>query len=426
MTEQENTSVEPGFPRELLSQPIAARYAYFEKKLIAHPLLKVAYDKLLSTIYQPAGASLIWAIGPTGVGKTTLLRKIVKQLIEDAMKDMERNPGYLPVANIGLQDVSTERGSFDWKDFFKCFLQALNEPLIERKIDYASLTGPLQKSLRRASTLADLRSAAKECVHNRRPIAVIIDEAQHFKKVGSGRRLLDQMDNIKALAETTGIPHVLIGTYELLDLTNLSGQLSRRSSHIYLPRYQCENAEDLEAFRNMLMMFQRHLPLPKEPNLVDRYEYFYDGCVGCIGVLKDWLCRALNEALENNDKTLTKQCLKNHEKSTLELMNMVREISQGEGSLKEKPKDLAELRRLLGWKTVAAKKQEKQKTGTVGSEQREQVGGESHDDQQADAQTGLQTQKSAPRQPKPKQQKRGVGQRNPKRDPVGQQKNEEE
>src|SRR5712692_9791582 len=122
MAEQENASVDPGFPRELLSQPIAARYAYFEKKLVAHPLLKEAYDKLLRTIYQPAGASLIWAIGPTGVGKTTILRKIVKQIIEDAMKDMERDPGYLPVVNIGLQDVSTERGTFDWKDFFKCFL----------------------------------------------------------------------------------------------------------------------------------------------------------------------------------------------------------------------------------------------------------------------------------------------------------------
>ena len=426
MAEQDNASAAPGFPRELLSQPIAVRYDYFAKKLIAHPLLKESYDKLLRTIYQPAGASLIWAIGPTGVGKTTLLWKIVKQLIEDAMKAMESDPGFFPVVNIGLQDVSTERGIFDWKDFFDCFLKALNEPLIERKIDYASLAGPLQKSLRRTSTLADLRGAARECVRNRRPIAVIIDEAQHFKKVGSGRRLHDQMDSIKALAETTGVPHVLIGTYELLDLTNLSGQLSRRSSPLHLPRYRCEKAEDLEAFRNMLMMFQRHLPLPKEPNLVDRYEYFYDGCVGCIGVLKDWLCRALSEALENNDKTLTKKCLANHAKSTLELMNMIREISQGEGSLKDKPQDRAELRRLLGWETASVTKQKQQTAGATGSGQGEQTGGESHGSQQADAQTGLQKQEGAPGQPKPKQQQKGVGRRKPKRDPVGQPKNEEE
>ena len=156
------------------------------------------------------------------------------------------------------------------------------------------------------------------------------------------------------------------------------------------------------------------------------YEYFYDGCVGCIGVLKDWLCRALNEALENNDKTLTKKCLANHANSTLELMNMIREISQGEGSLKDKPQDRAELRRLLGWETASVTEQKQQTAGATGSGQGEQAGGESHGSQQADAQTGLQKQEGAPGQPKPKQQQKGVGRRKPKRDPVGQPKNEEE
>ena len=418
MSEQNTSSVEVGFPHELLSQPIAVRNAYFDKKLIAHPLLKNAYDKLLSTIYQPAGASLIWAIGPTGVGKTTLHRKVVSQLIADAMKDMESDPGYMPVVSLGLQDVSTERGSFDWKDFFKCILHAQNEPLIDRKIDYNPSLGPLQKSLRRTSTLADLRSAARECIHNRRPIAIIIDEAQHFKKVASGKNFLYQMDNIKALAETTGVVHVLVGTYELLELLNLSGQLSRRSSQIHLPRYRCEIPDDLKAFQNMLMMFQRHLPLSKEPNLVDHYEYFYDNCVGCIGVLKDWLRRALGEALEEENKTLTMKCLKNHEKSTHELMNMMQEISLGEQYLKEDSKDRAELRKLLGWDKVNAKKQ---KSGAANSPQEEQIAEEAHPEhgEQLSTQSKSRTQEQITKQSKPKQKKENVGQRKAQRDLVG-------
>src|SRR5258708_27736727 len=134
MTEQGIPREEPGVPPEILSQPMAAKLAYFENKLIAHPLLKDAYDKLLHTIYHPAGASIIWMVGPTGVGKTTLLRKTVKQMIENARQDMEADPGFLPLVSVGLQDVSAERGIFDWKDFFKCILQAQNEPLIEKKI----------------------------------------------------------------------------------------------------------------------------------------------------------------------------------------------------------------------------------------------------------------------------------------------------
>ncbi len=399
MTEQHKPPEDAGFPPEILTQPMAAKLAYFQNKLIAHPLLKDAYDKLLHTIYYPAGSSIIWVVGPTGVGKTTLLRKTVKQMIENARQDMVDDPGFLPLVSVGLQDVSAERGIFDWKDFFKCLLRAQNEPLIENKINYDPSLGPLQKSLRRTSTLADLRGAVKECFRNRRPRVIFLDEAQHFKKVGSGYSYKNQMDNIKSLAEMTNAIYVLVGTYELLDLTRLSGQLCRRSTQIHLPRYRCEKPADLEAFINMLMMFQRSLPLPKAPNLVDHYEYFYDGCVGCIGVLKDWLQSALGEALEDNAKTLTMPCLKRHEKSVHDLMNMLLEIDKGERFLAESKKDRDELHRLLGWKTAAVKKQ---KTGGT--------------ERSADQETP--TQEQASQQSQPKQKKGRVGQRKEKRDRV--------
>ena len=56
----------------------------------------------------------------------------------------------------------------------------------------------------------------------------------------SGRRLLDQMDNLKSLANMTNTVHVLIGTYDLLGLMNSSAQLSRRSIEIHFPRYHAE------------------------------------------------------------------------------------------------------------------------------------------------------------------------------------------
>ena len=59
-----------------------------------------------------------------------------------------------------------------------------------------------------------------------------MDEAQHLKKFASGRRLLDQMDILKSLASLTDTIHVLIGTYELLGLADLSAQLNRRSREI--------------------------------------------------------------------------------------------------------------------------------------------------------------------------------------------------
>src|SRR5260370_40844376 len=116
MTEQHKPPEDAGFPPEILTQPMAAKLAYFQNKLIAHPLLKDAYDKLLHTIYYPAGSSIIWVVGPTEVGKTTLLRKTVKQIIEKARQEMVDDPGFLQLVSAVLQDVSAERGIFDWKD----------------------------------------------------------------------------------------------------------------------------------------------------------------------------------------------------------------------------------------------------------------------------------------------------------------------
>ena len=82
-----------GFPRELLKQPIEARRHYFEKKVVAHQHLKQVYEDLLHAVRYPAGTSLIWVVGPTGVGKTTLLQRLVKPLIEDAQNPAQQSPG---------------------------------------------------------------------------------------------------------------------------------------------------------------------------------------------------------------------------------------------------------------------------------------------------------------------------------------------
>jgi hypothetical protein len=94
-------------------------------------------------------------------------------------------------------------------------------------------------------------------------------------------------NTIKSIANLSQITHVLTGTYELMMLRHLNGQLSRRSVDIEFNRYLSDNPEHREAFINCLWTFQQHLPLPKTPELVDQWDYFYERSIGCVGVLKD-------------------------------------------------------------------------------------------------------------------------------------------
>jgi hypothetical protein len=48
------------------------------------------------------------------------------------------------------------------------------------------------------------------------------------------------------MTNVTGVLHILIGTYELLNFRNLSGQASRRGLDLHFPRYLFQHEQDLD------------------------------------------------------------------------------------------------------------------------------------------------------------------------------------
>lgn len=371
-----------GFPPELLERSAAERLAYFQGKIVAHPHLKQAHLALLNAIRQPGDASLVLVFGPTGVGKTTLRLRIEQQLCEDLRNAVEPEPGRVGVAS--MEVVSPDSGDFRWKDYYLRALKALDDPFLEQRIDYRV------RNIRRSGdgelvvgphvSIADMRRALEQALYYRRPMAFLMDEAQHLKKIAGGRRLLDQMDVLKSLASLTGIVHVLIGTYDLLGLANLSAQLNRRSIEIHFPRYHAENSHEWSIFQSALLTFQRHLPLAKEPDLVGYSEFIYERSVGCIGILKSWLGRALAAALEKSADTLTIQHLERSAEPLRKLLRMAREIQEGENTLVEQASQQAELHRLLGMPQKSERTNDYKTSKSVGKRKpvRDPIGSSDH------------------------------------------------
>src|SRR6266571_2053736 len=321
-----------GFPRELLERSIGERLHYFDKVVIAHQILKQTFDGLLHAIRYPASASIILVFGPTGVGKTTLRQQLERQLIKDALTKPDANPGHIPV--VGMEAVSPDSGNFNWRDYYIRALRALDEPMLEHKITY-EVRGIHRDErgkliIESNATAPDMRRVLEKCLQYRQPQAFIVDEAQHFQIMASGERLLDQMNSLKSLASLTKTVHVLVGTYDLLELTKLNAQLSRRTIKIHFPRYRADNEDDFKEFRKLLRTFQRYLPLPEEPDLETHADYFYDQCLGCIGMLKSWLHRTLAAVLELNQPTLTQELWEKQTEAPGTLLSMFDEISSGE------------------------------------------------------------------------------------------------
>ena len=331
------------FPPDLLHQPPTDRLTWFRQKVIRHPHLDAAFQAVQEAIRYPAGTSVIFIIGATGIGKTTLRLRLEQQLISDLLPTLTDDPSRVPV--VSVEALAPEHGNFNWRDYYLRALHALEEPLLEHKRPRPG-EEPRTK-LQRAAAPA-LRRALEQALHHRRPLAFLLDEAQHLKNVSSERRLLDQMDTLKSLAQTTGTLHVLFGTYEVLALTNLSAQLGRRSREIHFPCYRLDHPDDQQAFRNILYTFQQAVPLPDPPDLVGRLDDCYAQSAGCVGVLKDWLNRALALALDASLPTLTPTVLEQASLALTKRLQLARDIQMGEAAFVTTDQQQAELRALLG------------------------------------------------------------------------------
>jgi len=337
-----------GFPRDLLSRAWTERLAYFQAYTVAHPLLVEAKQKLLNAIQEPVRNSLVMVLGPTGVGKTTLRIKTEQVLTKDLLSELEVDRARIPV--VSVEAIAPPSGNFHWRDHFKRMLHAMDEPLVERKerLPLSSAASGVRFTRSPRVRGEEYHHAVEQALRFRRPAAVLIDEAQHLAKMASGRRLLDQLDVIKSIANCTRTVHVLFGTYDLLAFRNLSGQLSRRSVDVHFRRYQAERNEDRRIFLNVLCSFERQIPLPEPPSLVENWDYVYERSIGCVGILKEWLVKTLGTVLRRGSPKLTLGDLEEHALSVSQCEKMLAEATEGEARLTEADGARSRLRLALG------------------------------------------------------------------------------
>src|SRR5712692_5694271 len=285
------------FPPELLTLPPGARQEYFEQRcLISHARLQEALETIIQTVCPPGeGASMrrpgtmVLVIGPSRVGKTTLIRLLEERLLTKTKALMVSNPSFIPFASILAAGPGTNR--FEWAEYYRAVLRALHDPCLDGKVARIRVR--------------ELREAMETALGVRKPFAIIVDEAHHLAEAARGSRLQSQLNHLKHFENATGVSHILVGTYEMRPFRKVNAQLACRSIDVHFPRYDAANEEDAQLFRSVLWALQRQLPVLEEPHLVEQWEFLYARSIGCIGLLKMHLNRALNRALTEQARTVT-------------------------------------------------------------------------------------------------------------------------
>ncbi len=148
-------------------------------------------------------------------------------------------------------------------------------------------------------------------------------------------------------------------------------------------------------FQSVLWALQRQLPVEEEPLLAqEHWEFLYARSIGCIGLLKLHLNRALNRALKEGAHTVTLDHLRQTAMSDVRVRLALRNALESEAEFVEEEDADEQLLALLGRSSSHASVQSKTTPGS-----------------------GDQTQKKSP--------KRRPGKRAEGRDPTGQESDNE-
>src|SRR5260370_42413043 len=91
--------------------------------------------------------------------------------------------------------------------------------------------------------------------------------------------------------------------------------------------------------------------MPDPPELANDVELLYERSIGCVGVLKQWLVRALSVALRTGEGTLSRGNLENQAPSVAQADKILSEATEGEMRLMDSNEASSRLRKPLGLAT---------------------------------------------------------------------------
>jgi Cdc6-like AAA superfamily ATPase len=275
----------------------------YKKLAIKHRHHDEALDKMKFLTLFCSSIDFIVLSGPTGVGKTHLLKRLVLAIWQAFAELVRVEPSCVPV--LFTTAVAHGARNFDFKRLYRDGLIGLGDLFVDRRLTHGvqRTGGKVVDSV--STTTSEMRSAIEKEFKERKTRIWIIDEAQHILLGGKSGSVVDQFDVLKSIAQISNIKIVLCGTYQLPDLLRISGQVMRRSSTVQYNRYRNTDKDELLQFASVAKSLMSEVPVDTFPDAAENAEFFHAGSLGCVGVLKDWIARAWGAAHFANRREIT-------------------------------------------------------------------------------------------------------------------------
>ena len=296
---------------------------------ISHNSWEIAKKETSAAIFASSPGEVVSIVGPSRVGKSKLINELRVLLVGDTDR---HETGTMPTVEL-LATNCIFNGHFGTKDFIIRALEKIEHPFygVNKPDDPFGIDR--YKYLSRTSE-GILRPALEKSLEHRKTMYLFIDEIQHILRIIGGKNAAASfLDSLKCLAQEKDLVLILVGAYPLLDVLNLSPHLLGREQPIHFPRYYATN-EGYSSFCEILETYSSVIRFQNDiSTLVEWSELLYDGSLGCIGLLNNWLRSALGRAKANDDEVLKKEHFLKTMRPKKKLSTLAKEIETGEAAL---------------------------------------------------------------------------------------------
>jgi hypothetical protein len=271
----------------------------FDEFRVRHPILNAVAGRIAELMHPYNYVSTMNLIGPSGIGKTELMKVLISKRIR------EKYPG-VPNEVLYLAIPSYEGRGVGFAEIFAMGMEKLNEPFIDKKSNIVMEEGRY-KIVGRTSDTQSLQSAFESALENRNIAAIILDEVHHLLPYKSKKALIN---TFKTLSKKNCPKLINIGGYDTMEFLFSNDQLLQRGSTVHFPRYGSKSFEanelkDLHGRADFIEVLKQHIavwPWPQVPDFLRWADKLYENCLGVIGLLRKVMQKVLlRQTLQDGD-----------------------------------------------------------------------------------------------------------------------------
>lgn len=282
-----------------------------------------------------AGVRAIWPgelivlVGPSRVGKS----RCTNDALGVSAENVPDEKGTMRVVVVEAENSSTG-GEFSTKAFMIACLHAIRHPIYGVQTEDDPWGFKLDQLLHKTSE-ATLRQAFERALERRQTEYLVIDEAHHVQYVAGGDAAATRvLDSWKCMASKAKVKLVLSGSYKLLPLLGLAPHLVGRQQPLNFGRYRATSKHDVESWEQVLREFSSVLRFDEGVSLSSWNRILFDGSLGCVGLLSQWIRACLASMLSDGGTVVTLDRLHATRLPALQERDLLSEIVIGEEDLR--------------------------------------------------------------------------------------------